>query len=106
MSQSIQPAQEQMLFPSGSGNASAFLEVSGLTPELFADVSQSKFVWAVSLLLLLGLARLVVSGRNKLPPGVKPLPRLPGSYISIVTDMSTTNELNRSSVGWSFLGRS
>lgn len=106
MSQSIQPAQEQMLFPSGSGNASAFLEVSGLTPELFADVSQSKFVWAVSLLLLLGLARLVTSARNKLPPGVKPLPRLPGSYIQIVPDLNTTDELNRSPMGWSFLGRS
>jgi hypothetical protein len=79
MSQSIQPAQEQMLFPSGGvGNASTFLETSGLTPELFADVSQSKFVWAVSLLLLLGLARLFTSGKQKLPPGVKPLPRLPG----------------------------
>jgi hypothetical protein len=80
MSQSIEPAQEHMLFPSGGfGNASAFLETSGLTPELFADVSQSKFVWAVSLLLLLGLARLLTSGKQKLPPGVKPLPRLPGS---------------------------
>jgi hypothetical protein len=105
MSQSIQPAQEQMLFPSGSGNASAFLETSGLTPELFADVSQSKFVWAVSLLLLLGLARLFTSGRNKLPPGVKPLPRLPGSYTYIVTDTNTTNGLHRSPMGWSFLGR-
>lgn len=77
MSQSIQPAQEQMLFP--SGNASAFLETSGLTPELLADVSQSKFVWALSLLLLIGLARIFVSGKQRLPPGVKPLPRLPGS---------------------------
>jgi hypothetical protein len=78
MSQSIEPAQEHMLFPSGFGNASSLLETSGLTPELFADVSQSKFVWAVSFLLLIGLARLVISGRQKLPPGVKALPRLPG----------------------------
>jgi len=78
MSQSIQPAQEHMLFPSGFGNASSLLETSGLTPELFADVSQSKFVWAASFLLLLGLARVFISGRQKLPPGVKALPRLPG----------------------------
>jgi hypothetical protein len=78
MSQSIQHAQKHMLFPSGSGNASAFLETSGLTPELIADFSQSKFVWAALIFLLLGLARIFVSGKQKLPPGVKPLPRLPG----------------------------
>lgn len=67
-----------MLFP--SGNASAFIETAGLTPELLADFSQSKFVWALSLLLLIGLARIFVSGKQRLPPGVKPLPRLPGWF--------------------------
>jgi hypothetical protein len=67
-----------MLFPSGSGNAPAFLETSGPTPELIAAFSQSKFVWAILFFLLLGLTRIFVSGKQRLPPGVKPLPRLPG----------------------------
>jgi hypothetical protein len=65
-----------MSFP--SENASASIETPGLTLELSASFFQSKFVFALCLLLLIVFALIFKSGSQKLPHGVKPLPRLPG----------------------------
>lgn len=67
-----------------SDNASAGDEgsnVLGTVPSGFS-LLQSKVLIGFSLLLMIVLARAFGPRKQKLPPGVRPLPRLPGTNVA------------------------
>ena len=105
MAQSIQSVSEQMLYSAGNASSDA---ANMLTP-VPAGFSffQPRVALGFSLLLLIVLARVFGAGKQKLPPGVKRLPRLPGmSTLATELDHSEPNAniSLRSSIRRSFLG--
>lgn len=75
MAQSIQSGSEQMLY--ASDNASESANVLSPVPSGFS-FGHPRVAIGFTLLLLIVLARVFGAGKQKLPPGVKRLPRLPG----------------------------
>lgn len=78
MSQSIQAAQEQSIYSYDASNASDYAGLKAETP-VTTDFTlyDSKAVWAFGLVVALVLAQ-IFRQRQKLPVGVKKLPKLPG----------------------------
>jgi len=84
MAQSIQSSAEQMLYSSDNASSTSTNPLSPVTSGSF--FLQPRVAIGFSLLLLIVLARVFGAGKQKLPPGVKRLPRLPGTYLVIVVD--------------------
>ncbi|OQO03054.1 hypothetical protein B0A51_18603, partial [Rachicladosporium sp. CCFEE 5018] len=81
MEASIQVSSDRMPYhEDNSSVAAAATSTSDLQPVLSTDLTpllHSKFLWGASLLLFFFIARAFTS-KQKLPAGVKRLPRLPG----------------------------
>ena len=81
MAQSIQSVHEHMLYASADNATSHSTNILDPVPS-GAFSFQPKVIVGFALVLLIVLARVFGAGKQKLPPGVKRLPRLPGTRTS------------------------
>jgi hypothetical protein len=75
MAQSIHAANDGPLYSYDASNASAAFEAPATAATSFL---QSKVVWAFGIIVAFVLAR-ILTQRQKLPAGVKRLPKIPGT---------------------------